>query len=189
MRWDRISSHLGVKVTDAVRSKIMRANRAKDTCPKISLRKALHAPRRSLIPWPAIRCATACRFPAGVTTSFPRNPSAPHCRASYRPAAVQAGVLLLKPLQTLGLADIHAAIRGLPLLHGRISDAVLAAQIGHENPGVMLQNADDLIFGEPAAHDLWSFRWGQSLPSNWIRWRGQRQEEDRVFLSIKNPYE
>jgi len=40
---DRISSHLGVEVTDAVRSKIMRANRAKDTGPEISLRKALHA--------------------------------------------------------------------------------------------------------------------------------------------------
>jgi hypothetical protein len=29
---------------------------------------------------------------------------------------------------------------------------------------MLLQNADDLIFGEPAALHLWSFRLGQSLP-------------------------
>ncbi|MCZ8335576.1 MAG: hypothetical protein O9328_15030, partial [Rhodobacteraceae bacterium] len=36
---------------------------------------------------------------------------------------------------------------------------------GNGNPGLVLfQNADDLIFGEPAALHLWSSRLGQSLP-------------------------
>ena len=29
---------------------------------------------------------------------------------------------------------------------------------------VLFQNADDLVFGEPATLHLWSFRLGQSLP-------------------------
>jgi Ca2+-binding RTX toxin-like protein len=41
---------------------------------------------------------------------------------------------------------------------------VPAAQIGDGNTGLMLlRNADDLIFGKPAALHLWSFRLGQSL--------------------------
>ena len=41
---------------------------------------------------------------------------------------------------------------------------MFAAQIGDGNPRlVLLQNADDLIFGEPAALHLWSSRLGQSL--------------------------
>lgn len=82
-----------------------------------------------------------------------------------RQQPLQPGVLVLKALQPLGLADIHPAILGLPLVDGRIADAVLAAQIGHGNPSlVLLQNADDLVFGKPAALRLWSFRLGQSLP-------------------------
>jgi len=47
----------------------------------------------------------------------------------------------------------------------RQTDAMLAAQIGDGNPGLMLfQNANNLVFGEPAALHLWSFRLGQSLP-------------------------
>ena len=41
---------------------------------------------------------------------------------------------------------------------------MLAAQIRNGNPGLVLfQNADDLIFGKPAALHLWSSRLGQSL--------------------------
>ena len=76
-----------------------------------------------------------------------------------------ARALVLKPLRALGLADVHPTILGFPLVDGRIADAVLAAQICDGNPGLVLfQNADDLIFGEPAALHLWSFRLGQSLP-------------------------
>ena len=43
MRSGKSSFRPGADVTDLVRSKIMRANRAKDTGPEIRLRKALHA--------------------------------------------------------------------------------------------------------------------------------------------------
>ena len=42
----------------------------------------------------------------------------------------QAGILVLKALQPLRLADVHATIFGFPLVNGRITDAMLAAQIG-----------------------------------------------------------
>lgn len=59
---------------------------------------------------------------------------------------------------------MHAAIFGLPLISGVIADTVLAAQISHRNPGLMLlQDANDLIFGKSAALHLWSFRLGQRL--------------------------
>jgi hypothetical protein len=46
---------------------------------------------------------------------------------------------------------------GLPSLVSRITDAVLLAQIGNGNAGLVLfQNTDDLIFGESAALYLWS---------------------------------
>ena len=78
---------------------------------------------------------------------------------------LQPGVLILEPLLALRLADIHADILGHLLVDGRIADAMLTAQIGDGNPGLMLfQNANDLVFGEPAALHLWSFRLGQSLP-------------------------
>src|SRR5690606_3672180 len=43
---------------------------------------------RSRISWPATRCATACRFPAGATTFFQGDPLELHCRAWHPPAAV-----------------------------------------------------------------------------------------------------
>jgi hypothetical protein len=46
----------------------------------------------------------------------------------------QAGILVFKALQPLGLTDIDPAILGLPLIDGGIADAVLAAQIGDGNP-------------------------------------------------------
>ena len=86
---------------------------------------------------------------------------------------LQTSVLVLEPFKALGLADIHTAISGFPFVDCRIADAVPAAQISDGNPGlVLLQNADDLIFSEPAALHLWSYRLGQSLPQNWMRRRG-----------------
>jgi hypothetical protein len=65
------------------------------------------------------------------------------------------GILVLELFQALGLADTHAAIYGLPFVDGRVADAMLAAQIGDRNPGlVVFLNADDLIFDEPAALSL-----------------------------------
>jgi hypothetical protein len=46
-----------------------------------------------------------------------------------------------------------------------VQQSLQAAQIGDRNPGlVFFQNADDLIFGEPAALHLWSSQLGQRLP-------------------------
>lgn len=121
--------------------------------------------RRSLIPWPDTRCATTCRFAEGVTTFFKKILQRRIVEHRIGQQPLQAGVLGLKPLQTLRLADIHSAVLGLPPVNGRIADAVLAAQIGDGNSCLMLfQNDDYLIFGEPAALHLWSFRSSQSLP-------------------------
>ena len=79
-----------------------------------------------------------------------------------RQKTLQTGILLLEAVQPLGLADVHPAILGFPLLNGRNADALLAAPIGHGNPGHMLfQDADDLGFGEPATFQLWSSWLGQ----------------------------
>jgi hypothetical protein len=74
----------------------------------------------------------------GVTTFSPRDLSARIVEHRIRQRPLQTGVLVLEPFQALGLADIHTAILGLPLVDGRITDAVLAAQIGDGNPGLML---------------------------------------------------
>ena len=77
----------------------------------------------------------------------------------------QAGILVFKTLQPLSIADIHPPTLGLPLVDGRIADPILAAHISNGNTSLLLpQNADDLIFGESIALNLWSFRSGQSLP-------------------------
>lgn len=82
----------------------------------------------------------------------------------------QTSVFVSQPLQPLGLNDIHAAILGFPHINGRIARAVLAAQIGDGNPGLLLfQNTDDLVFGEPAGPQLWSFRLGHSLSETGFR--------------------
>ena len=43
-------------------------------------------------------------------------------------------------------------------LDAGIADTVLATQIGNGNAGLLLlQNRDDLLFGEPGSLHLWSF--------------------------------
>lgn len=89
-----------------------------------------------------------------------------------------------QPPKPLGLADIHAAILDLPLLNGCIADAVLATQIGDEHTGLVLfRNANDLIFGEPAALHLWFFRLGQSLPQTGLA-RGGNVSAEPVFFKL-----
>jgi hypothetical protein len=43
---------------------------------------------------------------------------------------------------------------------------------------VLFQNADDLVFGEPAALHLWSFRFGQSLPQTGLGGEGNVSRSD-----------
>src|SRR4029077_11999699 len=71
-------------------------------------------------------------------------------RVSQQP--LQPRVLVLQRLQPLGLRDLQAAKLGLPFVDASITDAMLAAQIGDRNAGLMLlQNSDDLLFRKAAA--------------------------------------
>lgn len=61
------------------------------------------------------------------------------------------------------LADVHAAKSGIPFVKGRIADTMLAAQIGNGNAGLMLlQNADDLLFGEMGLLHSGPFGWARA---------------------------
>src|SRR6185369_3850505 len=61
-------------------------------------------------------------------------------------------VLLLQLLQPLGIRDAHAAELRLPGVERRLRYAVLAAQVRHLHPSLLLaQDADDLLLTEPAS--------------------------------------
>src|SRR5665213_518603 len=76
---------------------------------------------------------------------------------------LQLGVLVLERPQLPGLADVHTAILGLPLVDARIAHAMLAAQIGDRDARLVLfQYPDDLVFGEPASFHLWSSFWARA---------------------------
>src|ERR1700716_4479674 len=65
---------------------------------------------------------------------------------------LQPGVLVLQRLQPLGLRDIHPAELRFPFVDTGVADAMLAAQIGDRNAGlVLLQNPDDLLFRKTTA--------------------------------------
>src|SRR6516225_5038500 len=110
---------------------------------------ALHA-RRSLIPWAPMRFATAFRLAAGVTTSFPTGPSAPHCPASRRPKGASAACSHPPASSAAWLPRPPSHRTSLSICN--VADAVLAAQIGDRDAGlVLLQNPDDLLFRKAAA--------------------------------------
>src|SRR3981081_70800 len=112
---------------------------------------ALHA-RRSLISNPSRRCATAFRSAAGVTISFPKGPSTPHCPAWRRPATASAACSRPPATSAAWLRDIHPAELRFPFVDTGVADAMLAAQIGDRNAGlVLLQNPDDLFFRKTTA--------------------------------------
>src|SRR3954451_16199183 len=98
---------------------------------------ALHA-RRSLIPNASRRWTTAFRFPAGVTTSFPKGSSAPRCPAWIGQQPLQSRVLVFQRPQPFSLGDVQATESGLPFVDVRVAHAVLAAQIGDRNAGLVL---------------------------------------------------
>ncbi|WP_265507233.1 hypothetical protein, partial [Paracoccus rhizosphaerae] len=51
---------------------------------------------------------------------------------------------------------------------------------------VLLQNADDLIFSEPAALHLWSYRLGQSLSQTGLGGGGNvRHDQQQVPVSLR----
>jgi hypothetical protein len=55
-------------------------------------------------------------------------------------------------LQLLGLRDLHPAEFRFPFIDAGVADAVLAAQVGDRNPGLMfLQYPNDLLFRKAAA--------------------------------------
>src|SRR5947199_6108449 len=66
--------------------------------------------------------------------------------------SLQSRVLVFQRPQPFSLGDVHAAESGLPFVDARVADAVLAAQIGDRNAGlVLLQYPDDLLFRKAAA--------------------------------------
>lgn len=94
---------------------------------------------------------------------------------------LQSGVLVLECLQPLRLADVHAAILGLPLVDAGVAHTMLAAQIGDRNPGLLfLQYPDDLLFGEPVALHLRSLLWGQSLLQAGLSQGGNVNRKDKA---------
>ncbi|MGY6549471.1 MAG: hypothetical protein ACXIU7_10775 [Roseinatronobacter sp.] len=77
-------------------------------------------------------------------------------------APVLARCLVLQGLQPLRLADGHSATPDLPLFGRRMTDTELAPQSGDRKAGLMvLNNADDLAFGEPAVRHAWSLQLGR----------------------------
>ena len=74
----------------------------------------------------------------GQTIHFlQRYPSAWRCRASPRPTASSAWLLVLQRPQTLRVRYIEAAALGFPLVERGAADAMLAAHIGRLRPGLM----------------------------------------------------
>lgn len=60
-------------------------------------------------------------------------------------------------------AYVHTDILGVPLVDAGAAHAMLAAQLGDWNAGlVLLQDTDDLLFGKSGSFHLWSSL-GQSL--------------------------
>ena len=112
---------------------------------------ALHA-RRSLIPNASRRWATAFRLAAGVTISFPRGPSRLRCPAWRRPEAVSAACSRSPASSAAWPPRLPPAELGVPFVDAGVADAMLAAQIGDRNAGlILLQNPDDLLFRKAAA--------------------------------------
>ncbi len=69
-----------------------------------------------------------------------------------RQQLLQPGVLAFQPLQALGLGDLKPAVLGLPVVEARLTDPVLAAQLGRLHPGLaLLQDRNDLLFRMPLA--------------------------------------
>lgn len=91
-------------------------------------------------------------FAVGCHSLFPDRPSARHCQASRRPPAVQTEDIVLETFQAAGLTEIDTGIFGPPTMDGRIRVDASAAQIGDRNTRLaFLMEADDPVFGEPAA--------------------------------------
>jgi hypothetical protein len=94
-----------------------------DLVPMRQQAMALHT-RGSLIRWTSTRCATAFRFVAGVTTSFPGDPSAPHQHGiGQQPLLLR--VLVLQRPQPRGFRDVHPAEFGFPFIDAGVADTML----------------------------------------------------------------
>lgn len=97
----------------------------------------------------------------GVTTFLPRGLSARHCRTWHRQGnRFRRAFSSSRPINRF--ADVHTAILRFPPINGRITDAEPSEQIGNGNLGHRpLQNAGNLVYGEPAALNLCSSQLGQ----------------------------
>src|SRR3954454_3826303 len=151
---------------------------------------ALHA-RRSLIPNASRRWTTAFRFPAGVTTSFPKVVQRRVVEHGIGQQPLQSRVLVFQRPQPFSLGDIQAAESGLPFVDARVAHAVLAAQIGDCDAGlVLLQYPDDLLFRKAAALHALVLVLGQSelqtglSPRGKVTWTIRKVTTERRLPSV-----
>lgn len=94
---------------------------------------ALHA-RRSLIPKPSFRRATAFRLAAGVTISFHKILQRGIVEHGVGQKPLQPRVLVLQSLQSPSLGDIHPAEAGLPVVNRGVADLVLGHRSATDIP-------------------------------------------------------
>ena len=112
----------------------------------------------SLIPWASMRCATASRLAAGVTTSSQKVLQRHVIQHGIRQQPLQPRVLILQCLQPLGLRDFHPVKLGFPFVSAGAADAVLAAQIGDRTPASCSFNIPMICSSEKRFRFmLWSF--------------------------------
>src|SRR5690606_16338948 len=70
-------------------------------------------------------------------------------QVGFRQQPLQATVLRLELLQTLGVFGLHAAVLDPPLIEARRAEAMLAPQLGNRHAAFgLLQEGNDLFSGE-----------------------------------------
>ena len=88
--------------------------------------------------------------------------------------ALQLHVLVLQRPQPLGLRDVHPSEFSLPFVDAGVADAMLAAESGDRDPGLVLfQNPDDLSFRKPFALHALVLVLGQSELQTGLSPRGK----------------
>src|SRR5690606_14224944 len=123
-------------------------------CPPGGRHVAANSPSRS---WPRSR-QISLNWASEVFSEHLAQHRDIHHRLRQEP--LQLRILVLELLQPLRLADLHAAILRAPVVEGRIADPVLPAQLCGAQPRLMLlQDADNLLFREPAAFHVRLLLW------------------------------
>ncbi len=94
--------------------------------------------RRSDTPQPAAAAATAWRRTAGPTIFCQEPFDDLEIEGLLGHHLLEAPIFLLKLAQTFGLADVYAAVLGLPAVEGLVREAVLPANVLDRPAGLVL---------------------------------------------------